>query len=158
MFFLQNGSRLSVVRPLHRKYLSAHAQHAVQMLTYGSQVFGSLFGGQVSDFIGRKFTVLIALVFSIVAITLEMVSTTDPMFFGAKFLNGFAVGTIQAVASAYIGEVWSHHGENLRFEAKTAHTDRSLGPQGSHDLSHRPLIHCWPLCCSLDCEFYWQLY
>lgn len=27
------------------------------------------------------------------------------MFFGGKFLNGFAVGTIQAVASTYIGEV-----------------------------------------------------
>lgn len=36
-----------------------------------------------------------------------MVATTNPMFFGGKFLNGFAVGTIQAVASTYIGEVSS---------------------------------------------------
>ena len=36
---------------------------------------------------------------------MEFVATTNEVFFGGKFLNGFAVGTIQIVAGAYIGEV-----------------------------------------------------
>jgi SP family general alpha glucoside:H+ symporter-like MFS transporter len=38
-------------------------------------------------------------------VTLEFVATTNPQFFGGKFLNGFAVGTLQAAAGTYIGEV-----------------------------------------------------
>ena len=49
-----------------------------------------------------------AITVSFVAITLEFIAITNPMFFGGKFLNGFAVGTIQTVASAYIGEVRSY--------------------------------------------------
>lgn len=48
---------------------------------------------------------VIALVISFAAITLEFVATTNEQFFGGKFLNGFAVGTLQAVSSTYIGEV-----------------------------------------------------
>lgn len=36
---------------------------------------------------------------------MEFVATTNPLFFGGKFLNGFAVGTLQAVTGTYIGEV-----------------------------------------------------
>jgi hypothetical protein len=36
---------------------------------------------------------------------MEMVATTNEIFFGGKFLNGFAVGTLQAVSGTYIGEV-----------------------------------------------------
>lgn len=49
-----------------------------------------------------------ALVFSYAAITLEVIATTPAEFFGGKFLNGFAVGTIQAATSTYIGEVVPH--------------------------------------------------
>lgn len=48
---------------------------------------------------------MIALVFSFAAISMEFVSTTNELFFGGKFLNGFAVGTLQAVSGTYIGEV-----------------------------------------------------
>lgn len=49
-----------------------------------------------------------SLVISFAAITLEVVSVTPPEFFGGKFLNGFAVGLIQATTSAYVGEVVPH--------------------------------------------------
>lgn len=42
---------------------------------------------------------------SFAAISMEFVATTNPLFFGGKFLNGFAVGTLQAVTGTYIGEV-----------------------------------------------------
>ena len=57
--------------------------------------------------IGRRYTVMIALVLSFAAVTMEFVATTDALFFGGKFLNGFAVGTLQAVSTTYIGEVCS---------------------------------------------------
>jgi MFS family permease len=71
-----------------------------------SQIVGNLGSGQVADMIGRRNTLIAALVVSFAAITMEFVATTNELFFGGKFLNGFAVGTIQTVATAYIGEVW----------------------------------------------------
>ncbi|KAH8897646.1 putative maltose permease [Thozetella sp. PMI_491] len=70
-----------------------------------SQFFGALIAGQIADFLGRRNTLVVALLISFAGITLEFVSTTNPMFFGGKFLNGFATGTLQAVAGSYIGEI-----------------------------------------------------
>ncbi|KAF6803338.1 MFS hexose transporter [Colletotrichum sojae] len=55
--------------------------------------------------IGRKRTVMGALVVSFASITVQVLANTNPMFFGGKFLNGFAVGTLKAVSTTYIGEV-----------------------------------------------------
>jgi MFS transporter, SP family, general alpha glucoside:H+ symporter len=52
---------------------------------------------------------MLALAVSFAAITMEFVATTNPLFFGGKFLNGFAVGTLQATSSSYIGEVCYSH-------------------------------------------------
>jgi MFS transporter, SP family, general alpha glucoside:H+ symporter len=38
---------------------------------------------------------------------MEFVSTTNALFFGGKFLNGFAVGALASVTVTYIGEVCS---------------------------------------------------
>lgn len=70
-----------------------------------SSIVGALAAGQISDWIGRKFTIMGALVISFAAITVEFISTTNPEFFGGKFLNGFAVGTLATVCVTYIGEV-----------------------------------------------------
>lgn len=85
--------------------LSAKWQSAFSGAPIASQIVGNLGSGQVADWIGRRNTLIAALVVSFAAITLEFVATTNEVFFGGKFLNGFAVGTIQTVATAYIGEV-----------------------------------------------------
>jgi MFS family permease len=72
------------------------------------QIVGALICGQLSDLIGRKKTVIIALAVSLAAISMEFVATTNALFFGGKFLNGFAVGTLQAVTGTYVGEVSVH--------------------------------------------------
>jgi hypothetical protein len=36
---------------------------------------------------------------------MEFVATTNAVFFGGKFLNGFAVGALASVTVSYIGEV-----------------------------------------------------
>lgn len=36
---------------------------------------------------------------------MEFVATTNELFFGGKFVNGFAVGALASVTISYIGEV-----------------------------------------------------
>lgn len=79
--------------------------HGDTLICHRSQVIGALISGEISDRIGRRFTLMGALCISFAAISLEFVAVTDPDFFGGKFLNGFAVGIIQATTSAYIGEI-----------------------------------------------------
>ncbi|CAI4217875.1 unnamed protein product [Parascedosporium putredinis] len=85
--------------------LSAEWQAAFQGAPGASQFFGALIAGQIADWIGRRNSIMIALVVSFGAISLEFVSTTNEMFFGGKFLNGFATGILQTVAGSYIGEI-----------------------------------------------------
>ncbi|KAI5459681.1 putative maltose permease [Mariannaea sp. PMI_226] len=85
--------------------LSAKWQSAFSGAPVAAQVIGSLMTGQVADWIGRRNTVIIGLVVSFGAISMEFVATTNALFFGGKFLNGFAAGTLQAVAGTYIGEI-----------------------------------------------------
>lgn len=85
--------------------LDAKWQAAFNGRPIASQVVGALFGGQVTDWIGRRKAVMAALVISFAAVAMELVATTNELFFGGKFLNGFAVGTIQACAGTYIGEI-----------------------------------------------------
>lgn len=85
--------------------LSAKWQSAFSGAPVASQVIGALAAGQISDWLGRRNTLIGALCISFAAITMEFVATTNELFFGGKFINGFAVGTIQIVAGSYVGEV-----------------------------------------------------
>lgn len=85
--------------------LPANWQSAFNGAPVASSIIGALSAGQISDWIGRKFTIVGALVISFAAITVEFVSTTNPEFFGGKFLNGFAVGTLATVCVTYVGEI-----------------------------------------------------
>lgn len=66
---------------------------------------GALSAGQIADWIGRKYTIMIVLALSYVSITLEFVAVTNPVFFGGKLLNGFNVGVLAAVGTTYVGEI-----------------------------------------------------
>ncbi|KAL4798108.1 general substrate transporter [Aspergillus venezuelensis] len=70
-----------------------------------SMVVGALGSAQIADWIGRRNTIVLALCISFGAVTLEFLAMTNEMFFGGKFLNGFAVGALQAVCATYIGEI-----------------------------------------------------
>ncbi|KAL4884539.1 general substrate transporter [Aspergillus karnatakaensis] len=70
-----------------------------------SMVVGALGSAEIADWIGRRNTLIISLAISYAAVTLEFISTTNEMFFGGKFLNGFAVGAMQAACATYIGEI-----------------------------------------------------
>jgi SP family general alpha glucoside:H+ symporter-like MFS transporter len=59
----------------------------------------------VADKLGRRLAFAVAFLFSAVGITLEVISTSSPVFFVGKFINGFAIGGFVAVGFTYIGEV-----------------------------------------------------
>lgn len=65
----------------------------------------SLISAELADRFGRQKVVGGALVISFVAVALEFIATTSPVFFAGKFLNGIMVGTIGTVMVSYIGEV-----------------------------------------------------
>lgn len=85
--------------------LDAKWQSAFSGGPVASAVVGALCSGQIADAVGRKMTIFGALLISVAAVTLEFRATTNEMFFGGKFLNGFAVGALASVPITYIGEV-----------------------------------------------------
>lgn len=68
-------------------------------------VIGSFASGWFGDKIGKKLMITIAYVLILVGISVEMVATTNPVFFGAKFTIGFAIGTSLTVSFSYVGEI-----------------------------------------------------
>ncbi|KAJ3536365.1 hypothetical protein NM208_g6753 [Fusarium decemcellulare] len=85
---------------LHAKWQSAFSGAPM-----ASAIFGCLGGGYLADRFGRKPILHVALVVSYAAITMEFVATTNELFFGGKFLNGFATGCIATVCVSYLGEI-----------------------------------------------------
>ena len=76
-------------------------------LTFGSRIIGVLTAAPVADSIGRRNTLLIAMAISLVAITMEIVATTNTVFLGGKLLSGMAVAAIESTSGAYLAEARS---------------------------------------------------
>lgn len=85
--------------------LDADWQSAFYGGPIASSVIGTFSAGFVADKIGRKFSLLVAVALSFVAIGVEFAATTNPIFFAGKTINGFTAGIILSVAVSYIGEV-----------------------------------------------------
>ncbi|KAH8884155.1 MFS hexose transporter [Thozetella sp. PMI_491] len=85
--------------------LYANWQSAFSGAPLASAIIGCFGGGALADLVGRKPVLIGAMVVSYAAITMEFVAVTNEVFFGGKFLNGFATGTIATVCVTYIGEV-----------------------------------------------------
>ncbi|KAH7155180.1 general substrate transporter [Dactylonectria estremocensis] len=85
--------------------LYAKWQSAFQGAPVASGVIGALACGTIADWLGRRAVIIICLVIAYAAITMEFVATTNELFFGGKFLNGFSVGALASVTVSYIGEI-----------------------------------------------------
>lgn len=66
---------------------------------------GALGASFIADKFGRRPTYLIAFILMLVGITLEVIATTNDVFFGGKFINGFPVGAFGTITVTYLGEV-----------------------------------------------------
>lgn len=70
-----------------------------------SAIIGALACGQLADWFGRRALIMACILISFAAVTLEFVATSNGVFFGGKFLNGFPTGALASVTVTYIGEV-----------------------------------------------------
>lgn len=86
--------------------LDADWQSAFYGGPIAAAVLGTFAAGYIADKTGRKPVILVSLALSFAAIAIEFVATTNAMFFGGKFMNGFVAGVILSVAVTYIGEVY----------------------------------------------------
>jgi len=68
------------------------------LLTIYRAIVGALGCGQMADWLGRRLVVMLCLAVTFAAVTMEFVATTNELFFGGKFLNGFVVGALASVS------------------------------------------------------------
>src|SRR5882757_4609701 len=85
--------------------LSSFQQELVTSLLLVGAVIGALAAGRVSDWIGRRFTVLITAVVFIVGVLLAAFTPTYPVLLVARIIIGLAVGSASMVVPLYIGEI-----------------------------------------------------
>lgn len=66
---------------------------------------GAFLAASVADKCGRKITFALLLGFKFLSITLELVATTNQVYFGGIFLSGFCAGGFGTLSMTYIGEI-----------------------------------------------------
>ncbi|ORX93901.1 and other transporter-domain-containing protein [Clohesyomyces aquaticus] len=97
------GSKLVDAQGVESWVLNAKWQSAFQGAPVASvalAVVGALGCGQIADWLGRRTVIMLSLVITFAAITMEFVATSNELFFGGKFLNGFAVGALASICIA----------------------------------------------------------
>ncbi|KAL1864918.1 hypothetical protein VTK73DRAFT_5604 [Phialemonium thermophilum] len=85
--------------------LPASWQSAFNGAPVAMAVISSLVAAEVSDIIGRKLILLVALIVSFVAVGVEVAATTNPVYFAGKLINGIMIGIIATSMITYIGEI-----------------------------------------------------
>jgi len=85
--------------------LSSFQQELVTSLLLVGAVIGALGAGRVSDWIGRRLTVLITALVFIVGVLLAAFTPTYPTLLVARIIIGLAVGSASMVVPLYIGEI-----------------------------------------------------
>src|SRR6201986_3681066 len=85
--------------------LSSFQQELVTSLLLVGAVIGALAAGRVSDWIGRRPTVLITALVFIVGVLLAAFTPTYPTLLVARIIIGLAVGSASMIVPLYIGEI-----------------------------------------------------
>ena len=85
--------------------LSSFQQELVTSLLLVGAVVGALAAGRISDWIGRRRTVLITALVFIVGVLLAAFTPTYPTLLVARIIIGLAVGSASMVVPLYIGEI-----------------------------------------------------
>ncbi|KUJ13503.1 MFS general substrate transporter [Mollisia scopiformis] len=85
--------------------LPAKWQSAYSGAPAAFSVIYSLGAGWFADRIGRRYTLLSGFLLSFIGITLEVIATTNDLFFAGKSINGLAIGVLISVGMTYVGEI-----------------------------------------------------
>jgi SP family general alpha glucoside:H+ symporter-like MFS transporter len=107
MCFQQDG-RVRLVerlRPRKDSFIICHSLGIYANALVFRKVVACLVTGQIADWIGRRYTLLIALVIAFIAIAIEFIATTNAVFFTGKLIQGFSIGIIATMMVGYVGEI-----------------------------------------------------
>jgi MFS family permease len=67
--------------------------------------FGSLVNGPVADRLGRKLSMIVAVIIFLVGSSLQAAASTDAVLFAGRAVAGFAVGMLTMVVPMYMSEI-----------------------------------------------------
>jgi MFS family permease len=67
--------------------------------------FGSLVNGPVADRLGRKLSMIVAVIIFLVGSSLQATASTDAVLFAGRAVAGFAVGMLTMVVPMYMSEI-----------------------------------------------------
>ncbi|CDK24864.1 unnamed protein product [Kuraishia capsulata CBS 1993] len=71
----------------------------------GTQIVGSLFAGQFSDMIGRRYTLCVAAIIAIVAAVIEVTAKNAAVLVAGKCIMGLGTGVLVTVVPPYLSEL-----------------------------------------------------
>ncbi|MEB7754497.1 MFS transporter [Staphylococcus pseudoxylosus] len=93
--------------PLYQQALHLNPMHIT--LIFSSYILGLIpvlyFFGNVSDFWGRKFVLILATLFSILSMFIFSSANTFTFLFIARFIQGVSIGLVSGTASTYLQEL-----------------------------------------------------
>ncbi|KAL9079211.1 MAG: hypothetical protein Q9157_001880 [Trypethelium eluteriae] len=76
----------------------------VSILSAGT-FFGSLLGGEISDYIGRRLTVILGCLFYMVGVVLQTASTNVGLLVAGRIIAGLGVGVVSTNIILYMSEI-----------------------------------------------------
>ena len=76
----------------------------VSILSVGT-FFGALFGGEVSDWVGRRFTIIVGCLAYIVGVILQTASTNIGLLVAGRVIGGLGVGVVSTNLILYMSEI-----------------------------------------------------
>ena len=77
----------------------------MHILTSSSTFFGAIIAGDLADFIGRRFTIILGCAIFTVGGILETASTGLGVMVAGRIIAGFGVGFISSVVILYMSEI-----------------------------------------------------
>ncbi|KAI9709509.1 MAG: hypothetical protein M1820_003269 [Bogoriella megaspora] len=92
------------VDPSGYLYTTPQKSLIVSILSAGT-FFGALLGGEMSDWFGRRITVIIGCIVYMVGIVLQVASTTVPVLVVGRVIGGFGVGIVSTNIILYMSEI-----------------------------------------------------
>lgn len=99
------GKAYPPVTPKDEFTLSAPNTSLITSILSAGTFFGAIIAGDLADFIGRKYAILLGCFIFIVGIALQTASTTVGLLSGGRFIAGLGVGFESAIVILYMSEI-----------------------------------------------------
>lgn len=94
--------------------LSSSNQSLIVSILSAGTFFGALIAGDIAEFIGRKWTVVVGCLIYIVGVVIQVATTPNSSALGTmvagRFVAGLGVGFESAIVILYMSEIVSRHG------------------------------------------------